>query len=99
MKDKFVVITTDSTRRGVFGGILESEDRSDGGWRVILRDAQMALYWSQATLGVLGLAADGPAEGSRIGRPVPRIELDGVTAIIEATPDARKRWEAQPWAT
>ncbi len=89
--ERNVVITTD--KRGVFAGKLESNE----GDRAVLLDAQMCVYWSKATRGVLGLAAAGPAEGSRIGPPVPRIELNGVTSVIDMAPEAIAKWKAQPW--
>ena len=94
MAERFVVITTDHTRRGVFAGKLEEHESG----RAVLRDAQMCVYWSEKTRGVLGLASHGPQDGSRIGPPVPRLEVDGVVAIIDATEEARKKWEDQPWS-
>lgn len=91
---KFVVVTTDFEKRGVFGGYLESKT----GDIVVLSSAQNCIYWSAETRGVLGLASHGPQEGSRIGPPVPRIELNGVTAIIDCTEEAVKQWQLQPWS-
>jgi hypothetical protein len=91
---RFVVITTDHTRRGVFSGFLES---GDVGGKVTLRHARMCVYWSAETGGVLGLAARGPMKGSRIGPVVPTLTVDGVTAIVDASDAARKKWEAEPW--
>ncbi len=96
MSGRFVVVTTDHTRRGVFSGELESYDLEKQ--IAVLTDARMAVYWSRETNGVLGLASIGPQPGSRIGPPVPRIELNGVTAVIDGTEDARKQWRLQPWA-
>ena len=91
---RWVVVTTDITRRGVFAGeLIEQTDD-----KVVLVNAQMAIYWSAETRGVLGLAVDGPANGSRIGPPVPRIELDGITAVIDMTSKAVASWQAQPWS-
>ena len=95
MQGKFVVVTTDLNRRGVFGGVLEKYDKDTG--HAELTQAQNCVYWSQSTKGVLGLAAIGPQSGSRIGPPVPGLQIDGVTAVIEATEKARKLWESQPW--
>lgn len=89
-----VVVTTDNQRRGVFGGILES--RSDD--IVVLTNARNCIYWSKETRGVLGLAAIGPQSGSRIGPAVPKIELNGVTAVIEMTEQAQTAWESEPWS-
>lgn len=91
---KFVVVTTDFNKRGVFGGYLES--RKDD--TVVLCSAHNCLYWSAETKGVLGLAAHGPQKGSRIGPPVPRIEFTGVTAIIDCTDEAVKKWQSEPWS-
>jgi len=91
---RHVVITTDNNKRGVFAGVLESQE----GESVVLTDAQMCIYWSKATRGVLGLAATGPADDSRIGPIVPRIELSGVTAVIDMTEEAIAGWRAMPWA-
>ena len=91
---RWVVVTTDMNRRGVFAGELVQQTDD----KVVLVNAQMAIYWSVETRGVLGLAANGPAKGSRIGPPVPRIELDGVTAVIDMTSKAVRSWHAQPWS-
>lgn len=90
----FVVVTTDSTRRGVFAGDLVSHE----GDVVILENAQQCIYWNEETRGVMGLASKGPQCGSRIGPPVPKLKINGVTAVIDATEDARKLWESQPWS-
>ena len=90
-----VVITTDENRRGVFFGTLA--DRDDKGNATLL-NAQMAVYWSKETRGVIGLAASGPMKGSRITDSVPRLEIDGVTAVMLATDEAAKRWEDRPWS-
>ena len=90
----FVVVTTDASRQGVFAGTLADRDGSD----VTLTDARMCVFWSAETKGVLGLAANGPQDGSRIGPAVPEIELDCVSAVIRCTRLARARWEAEPWS-
>jgi len=90
---RLVVVTTDKDRRGVFFGELVSEDESTA----ILKDAQMAVYWSAETRGVLGLASIGPQKGSRITPIVPRIRLNGVTAVMDTTQEAAEKWREQPW--
>jgi len=90
---RLVVVTTDKDRRGVFFGELVSEDESTA----ILKDAQMAVYWSAETRGVLGLASIGPQKGSRISPVVPRIRLNGVTAVMDTTQEAAEKWRQQPW--
>ena len=91
---KHVVVTTDESRRGVFSGQLET---NDGAGNVILLNARMCIYWSRETRGVLGLAATGPAKGSRVSPAVPRIVLNGVTSIMDMTEQAIQAWEEEPW--
>ena len=95
MKQKrFVVVTTNNERRGVFAGFLEE---GQVGGTVRLSNARHCVYWSAETRGVCGLAAIGPQKGSRVGPVFPGIEVDGVTAIMDTSPEAMKRWEAEPW--
>ncbi len=94
MSDRWVVVTTDKDRRGVFFGKLVKQESES---TCVLADAQMAVYWSIKTHGVLGLAANGPADGSKITPSVPRIELNGVTAVMDATDAAREAWQKRPW--
>jgi len=93
VKKRMVVVTTDKDRRGVFCGefVSESDDV------VELKNAHMAVYWSQETKGVLGLASIGPQKGSKITPPVPKIKLNGVTSVIDCTEEAVKKWKDQPW--
>jgi len=92
-KKRMVVVTTDSTRRGVFFGELQSHKNDI----VVLKNAQMAIYWSAATKGVLGLASIGPQVGSKISPIVPEIKLNGVTAIMDASQEAIDKWAKQMW--
>ena len=93
--NRYVVLTTDKDKRGVFFGKLVKLDTIKG--TASLADAQMAVYWSVETRGVLGLASIGPQKGSRITPIVPIIELCGVTSISDATPEAVKQWKLQLW--
>ncbi len=94
MKSKpFVLVTTDSSRRGVFAGELAK--RADD--VVVLKNARMAVHWSSDVHGVLGLAAGGPTSSCRISPAVPLVTLNGVTSIADCTAQARKAWEAEPW--
>ena len=90
----FVVVTTDHTRRGVFAGDLISHE----GDVVVLENAQQCVYSSRETRGVVGLASWGPKNGSRIGPPAPRLTLDGVTSVMECSPEAQDAWKKQPWS-
>jgi len=87
-----VMVCTD--KRGVFFGYAEDTN----GDRITLTKARMCIYWSQATKGVLGLAAAGPKDGCRISPPVPAIELRGITCVVECSVDAAAAWETAPWS-
>lgn len=94
MKDKriFVVVTTD--KKGVFAGYI---DKLTENTTLRLEDAQMCVYWTPETKGVLGLAANGPGKGCKIGPPVPAITLHGVHAVMETSAKAEEAWTSQPW--
>ena len=83
-----VLITTEF--RGVFFGY--ATDTS--GDTVTLKNARNCIYWSAKTGGFGGLAANGPAAGSRIGERISQIELRKVTSVSELTPAAVEAWEA-----
>ena len=57
----------------------------------------MCVYWSSDVKGVVGLAAKGPTRGCKIGPPAPFITLQDVTSVMEASEEAAKAWESQPW--
>lgn len=95
MKNSFVVVTTDNEKRGVFGGILIEHDKDAK--TVVLKNAQMAVHWSAETKGVVGLASRGAARGSKITPPCDEMFIDGVTAVMKATDEAKNSWESQPW--
>jgi len=90
---RMVIITTD--QKGVFMGEVISYDPDKK--YVILKDAQMCVYWPTKNKGVLDLAADGPKKGSRITPIIPQIELNGVTSVMNMTGKAVKKWKKQPW--
>ena len=95
-----VVVTT--KHRGVFFGCLEDETGDKvtltTGDKVTLTGARCCVYWSAGTRGFMGLAATGPASGSRVTSAAPKIDLYGVTAVVECSPEAVKAWEAAPWS-
>jgi len=93
MATRNVVVTTDKDRRGVFGGELLPSKNG----KTVLRNARMAVYWSSDVHGVLGLAANGPSHTCRITPMVPRIEFDGVSAVMDMTDEAVEAWAKEPW--
>jgi hypothetical protein len=95
VKGKPVVVTTE--HKGVFFGFAAAPAAA-GDTAIELTSAQMCVYWSESVHGVLGLAATGPDMRCKITPAVPRILLDKVTAIMDATPEAVKAWELRPWS-
>lgn len=93
-KKRFVVVTTE--HRGVFGGYLNGSNDTDK--TVSLTEAHMCIYWPTEVHGVLGLATTGPLKGSRISPAVPKITLQGVTAVSDCTPEATRAWQSRPWS-
>jgi hypothetical protein len=79
--------------RGVFFGYVEST-----GSTMVLKQARMCVYWAASLHGVLGLASSGPSSQCRVGNPVESIELRGVTAVLDVSPQAVEKWEASPWS-
>ena len=90
-QERPVIVTTE--HRGVFFGFATETD----GETIALKRARLCLYWSADVKGFMGLAATGPSASCRIGPPAD-ITLRKITAVLEVTPDAVKKWEAQPWA-
>ena len=90
--ERYVLVTTE--HRGVFAGYATNTD----GNVIKLRQARLCVYWSRDTKGFMGLAANGPMTGCRIGPPAD-IELRGITAVLEVTPAAKERWDAAPWGS
>ena len=94
MNKKPVVVTT--AKKGVFFGYLT--DRTVGSDTVILTQCRMCIYWAVEVKGVLGLAVVGPLKGSRVTSAVANIEILEVTAVMDASPEATKQWEAGLWS-
>lgn len=89
---KPLLVTTG--RKGVFFGYgTPSSDDT-----IVLKRAQMCVYWSKEMRGVLGLAGTGPDEQCRISRAVPELILREVTSVTETTPEAAAKWESAPWS-
>jgi hypothetical protein len=86
-----LVVTTEY--RGVFFGYGEPTTETT----IRLEKAQLCVYWSSDVKGVVGLAAKGPSKNCKIGPPAPAITLQKVTAVLEVSAEAEKRWKEQPW--
>lgn len=90
-----VVVTTDSSKRGVFFAYIKEEDAQKD--PLPAEEIQMVLYWSEDMRGVLGLAALGPSATCRVSPVVPKALIKGVTLVMECSVKAVKNWKAQPW--
>ena len=85
-----VLITTE--HRGVFFGYADDTD----GDTIKLSNARNVLYWPAANAGFMGLAANGPKEGARVG-PEADIEVRKVTSVTEVTEEAANRFHEFVW--
>jgi hypothetical protein len=89
-KARPVVVTT--AHRGVFFGYAADTD----GEQIALTGSRLCIYWSEDVKGFMGLAANGPTKGCRIG-PSADITLRNITAVLECTPQAEKAWLDATW--
>jgi hypothetical protein len=90
-KERAVLVTT--SHRGVFFGYATATD----GAIIALRAARNCIYWPTSNKGFLGLAAEGPKAGARVGPPAD-IELRDITCVATVTPEAVATWEKAPWS-
>lgn len=89
-QERPVLVTTE--HRGVFFGYATATD----GEQLSLKRARNCVYWSSDVKGFMGLAANGPSKACRIG-PAADITLRNITAVLEVSAEAAKKWEAAPW--
>jgi hypothetical protein len=88
-----VLVTT--THRGVFFGYLLVDESPKS---VKLERVRNVVYWPTDARGFLGLAANGPPSGCRVGPAAPDGKLFDITAVITCSEEAVKRFEGEPWA-
>ena len=93
-KARPVLVTTDSSRRGVFFGWSAGGVNDES---LTLEKARNVVYWSADCKGVFGLAASGPSKTCKIGPEVPRLEINGVTSVSDCTDAAVKAFGKAPW--
>jgi len=90
---RWVILCTDENKKGVFyGNLIEFNREKD---YAILEDARMIVYWCEKVRGVLGLAKVGAINGCKASSSIPRIELNGISAIIDTTEEAQKTFEQE----
>lgn len=91
-----VLITTDSSKRGVFMGFIDPADADKE--TLTAEEVRMAVYWSTDVRGVIGLAAKGPTKNCKITAAAKKAVLKGVTATLQLTDEAVAAWRKEPWA-
>lgn len=93
-----VLVTTDSSRRGVFFGYTaDNLEQAISTGCIKLTGLRNCIYWHQSIGGVFGLAQTGPNAECRIGAKIEgKTLINGVTAIAEVTESAKTAWEEAP---
>ena len=87
-KGQAVLCTTEF--RGVFFGYIVNDKNLPG--EITLAKARNCIYWSADVGGFLGLAANGPSSGCKIGVEVPELRLFKVTSVSKVSYEAAKKW-------
>lgn len=88
--NKAVLITTEF--RGVFFGYIKDDTKMPN--EITITGARNCLYWSSDVGGFLGLAANGPTKGCKIGKRVSEITLYKITSVTPVEGAAIEVWEA-----
>ncbi len=73
-----VLVTTQ--HRGVFFGLTSAKE---GAETVKLAGCRNVLYWPAECKGFLGLAANGPVKGAKLGPAADSVELRNITSIAD----------------
>lgn len=93
-KNGLVPMVVTTSHRGVFFGYGVPSDTPT----IRLERPRMIVYWSADTRSVVGLAANGPTAACRISPEALAITLRDVTAVIEVSATAEKRFHEAPWS-
>jgi hypothetical protein len=93
-KDKQIPMVV-TTERGVFFGYGTPDLEAA---HVKLTNARMVVYWSADCRSVVGLAANGPTAGCKIGHKAPAILIRNVTSVIECSDEVATKFEQAPWS-
>lgn len=93
-KEKIVPLVVTTSHRGVFFGYGVPSDAQT----IRIERCRMVVYWSADVRSVVGLAANGPTNGCRIGPTAPAITLRDVTAVIEVSDEVANKFEDAPWS-
>ena len=85
---KAVLVTTEF--RGVFFGKVKNDKQLPS--EITLTEARNCIYWSADCNGFLGLAANGPTSGCKIGAKINEITLYKITSVTPVGEEATEKW-------
>lgn len=88
---KPMIVCTD--KRGVIFGYAK-KDRPNKHGQITLKKARMCLYWPASVGGVFGLGDVGPNAETKVSAKLPKVLLEGVTAIFDVSDQAEKAWKS-----
>lgn len=89
------VLVSTSQKFLIFGWIEHDQPLEEP--YIVIYDSQLVVYFSAETKGLWGLAAAGPAAGSRVSAPVPRTLIKDALAVLYCTPDAASEFRSVTW--
>lgn len=78
-KSVLVPVLVTTLHRGVFFGLAESTE----GETIHLQQVRNVIYWPAECKGFLGLAANGPRPGAKLGPAADRVQLRNITSVTE----------------
>lgn len=79
-----VLVTT--LHRGVFFGLAATTE----GETIDLSGCRNVLYWPAECRGFLGLAANGPKAGAKLGPAASKVQLRNITSVAELSAESAK---------
>lgn len=66
--------------------------------KITLKNARNCIKWESSSMGVFGLAANGPNEECRVSPQVEEKTVFKITSISKVSNKAAKEWEKGFWA-
>lgn len=94
---RYVLLTTSTRPWAVVAGVLDGVRVADGVRIVALTQARMIVWYAAGSRSVVGVAANGPAAGSRVSPACEACEYAAPEGIHLVSDAARAAIEAEPW--
>lgn len=91
---RYVVVATKTRPWSIIAGELVEQGED---W-VELRNARMIAYFTADSRTVAGIASRGVTSGARVSPRVDSGRFYGIEMVLDASDDARKSVEAEPWS-